>query len=162
MPEENKKTQLFREKNVEAMESPEQMNDYLQVTSVRLWLILGTVIVLVAGTIVWGIFGRIRTTAPVAIVAEADGAKCYMPYENAEKILAQGRVILEGKEYAIVKDGETEWVILEKEDRALLNTMGLQDGDLTVTVPVTCNPEPGIYAAEAVTEDLHPISLLLQ
>ena len=159
---EEKKVSLFREKNVESLESPEALNDYLQVTSVRVWLILATVIVLLVGAILWGIFGRIRSTAEVAVEVKEDSVLCYMPYDDAEKIMAQGWVTIDGKEYAIQKDEPTEWVILEKEDKALLTASGLQAGDLVVTVPLNCDLEPGVYSGEAITEDLQPISLLLQ
>ena len=76
--------------------------------------------------------------------------------------MAQGRVTVDGKEYSIQKDGTAEWVILEKEDKALLTASGLQPGDLTVTVPIVCDLEPGVYTGEAITEDLQPITLLLQ
>ena len=34
------KTKLFREKNLERLESPEKLNDYLRVTSPGVWMIL--------------------------------------------------------------------------------------------------------------------------
>ena len=33
------KSKLFREKNLERLESPEQLNDYLRVTSPGVWMI---------------------------------------------------------------------------------------------------------------------------
>ena len=56
---ENNKNKLFREKNLERLESPEKLNDYLRVTSPGVWLILITVIVLLAGVCIWGVFGKI-------------------------------------------------------------------------------------------------------
>ena len=38
---ENKKVKLFREKSLEAVESPEALNDYLRVTSPGIWMVLG-------------------------------------------------------------------------------------------------------------------------
>ena len=46
------KTGLFREKSLEAIESPESLNDYLRVTSPGVWLVLATVVILLAGFIV--------------------------------------------------------------------------------------------------------------
>ena len=45
MEEQNKATSsgLFREKSLEAIESPESLNDYLRVTSPQVWLVLAAV-----------------------------------------------------------------------------------------------------------------------
>ena len=54
------KTKLFREKNLERLESPEQLNDYLRVTSPGVWMILSAVVLLLIGVFIWGVFGRIK------------------------------------------------------------------------------------------------------
>ena len=38
---EEKKQGIFREKSLEAVENPEQLNDYLKVTSPGVWIVLG-------------------------------------------------------------------------------------------------------------------------
>mgnify|MGYP007056258072 CR=1 FL=1 len=38
------KVKLFRERSLEAIESPESLNDYLKVTSAGVWLVMGAVI----------------------------------------------------------------------------------------------------------------------
>ena len=46
------KQQVFREKSLERISSPEQLHDYMRVTSPKLWMILTAVIVLIGGFIV--------------------------------------------------------------------------------------------------------------
>ena len=55
----DKRKGLFREKNIERMESPEKLTDYLSVTSPGVWLVMATIIVLLAGVCIWGVLGRI-------------------------------------------------------------------------------------------------------
>lgn len=50
---------LFREKNVKRVSSPEELNDYMRVTSPSVWVILISVIILLAGFTVWGITGTV-------------------------------------------------------------------------------------------------------
>ena len=50
---------MFREKNLERLESPEKLNDYLRVTSPGVWLVMATIIVLLAGVCILGVLGRI-------------------------------------------------------------------------------------------------------
>ena len=45
---------------MERVASPEQLNDYIRVTSPSVWIILLALLVLLAGLLVWSIFGRIE------------------------------------------------------------------------------------------------------
>ena len=160
---EPKKVSLFREKSLEAIESPESLNDYLKVTSPGVWLVLAAVVVLLAGAILWGIFGHIRTTAQVAVKAEGGKVVCYVPYTQAEGILKQGVVKLDGREYLLDTEGDLNVEIIPEDASVTLRKAGdLSAGDPVVLVPVDASLEDGVYSGVAVTEDLHPISLLLQ
>ena len=75
------KVKLFREKNLEAMDSPESLNDYLRVTSPGVWLVMAAVIAVLVGAILWGIFGRINTTAELALATAEGKTVCYVPYD---------------------------------------------------------------------------------
>ena len=157
------KTKLFREKSLEAVESPESLNDYLRVTSPAVWLILAAVICLLLGAILWGVFGHIRTTAAVAVQVKEGKAVCYVPYSQADGVMAQGKVTLEGREYPLDTNAEYELVVLEgSTSLRLLKAGNLNVGDPVVLVPVDTDLADGVYAGTAVTEDLQPISLLLQ
>lgn len=50
---------LFREKNVKRVSSPEELNDYMRVTSPSVWAILISVIIFLVGFTVWGITGTV-------------------------------------------------------------------------------------------------------
>ncbi|MDD3340489.1 MAG: hypothetical protein PHS82_16745 [Lachnospiraceae bacterium] len=51
---------IFREKTIDRVTSPEELNDYIQVTSPRIWIIIAIVLMLLAGTLCWGIFGSVE------------------------------------------------------------------------------------------------------
>ncbi len=59
-PETEKKQSVFREKSLERISEPEQLHDYIKVTSPGIWLVLIAVVVLLAGVLVWGVFGRLQ------------------------------------------------------------------------------------------------------
>ena len=44
---------LYRQKSMDRISSPEQLNDYLRVTSASVWVILAAVILLLAGLLIW-------------------------------------------------------------------------------------------------------------
>ncbi len=50
---------IFRKKSLDRVTSPEELNDYMRVTSPGVWLIMAAAILLLTGMLIWGIFGTI-------------------------------------------------------------------------------------------------------
>ena len=154
------------------MESPEALNDYLRVTSPGVWLVMAAVIALLAGGILWGIFGHIRTTVRFPVAVGPDKQVCYVGYSSAEAVLARGVVTITGRsadkggeaaDYLLKTDGEFGVAFVSEETPAgVLATRLVRMGDPVVEIPVITDLPEGVYEGEAVTEDLQPISLLLQ
>ena len=44
---------LYREKSLDRISSPEQLNDYLHVTNASVWVILAAVVILLIGMLIW-------------------------------------------------------------------------------------------------------------
>ncbi|MCR4704591.1 MAG: hypothetical protein K5641_00870 [Lachnospiraceae bacterium] len=69
---------IFREKSIERVSSPEQLDDYIRVTTPSVWLILFATIILIVGALVWGVLGRIevqtetgtQTDAPITYIIQ--------------------------------------------------------------------------------------------
>ena len=110
--EEKKEFKLFREKSLEAIESPESMNDYLQVTSPGVWIVLAAIIAILIGAVLWSVFGRINTTVDVAVECSGEGRTCYVPYDNLESVMSAGHVTVDGNEYALQMDTDTKTLIV--------------------------------------------------
>ena len=56
---ENENATIFRQKSIDRISSPEQLHDYIKVSSPSAWFVLTAIIVLLVGVLVWGIFGTI-------------------------------------------------------------------------------------------------------
>ena len=91
------KTKLFREKNLERLESPEQLNDYLRVTSPGVWMILSAVILLLIGVFIWAVFGRIEATTQAVVVTENGGSTCIVPESAIKGVLQYRTVKIDGE-----------------------------------------------------------------
>ena len=68
---------IFRQKNIDKVSSPEKLDDYIRVTTPSVWITLAAIVVLLAGVIVWGIFGELtvhnedgttETVAPITFI----------------------------------------------------------------------------------------------
>ena len=59
--------QLFRQKSIDRISSPEELHDYMRVTSPRLWMILGAIVVLLAGFIVYASTVTLEYTVDIMV-----------------------------------------------------------------------------------------------
>ena len=55
--------QVYREKSLERISSPEQLNDYLKVTKPMVWVVLIAAVLLIVGFLIWGAFAYIGSFA---------------------------------------------------------------------------------------------------
>ncbi|MCR5686552.1 MAG: hypothetical protein K6G58_00770 [Lachnospiraceae bacterium] len=60
-------SELFRKKSLEKVTTPEELNDYIKVTSAPVWIVLTATVLLLAGLILWAVFGKVD-------VEKADGS----------------------------------------------------------------------------------------
>ena len=51
---------IFREKSLDKISSPDQMNDYIRVTTPSVWIALAALVVLLVGILVWSILGTVE------------------------------------------------------------------------------------------------------
>ena len=158
---------LFREKSLEKIASPEQLHDYMRVTTPRLWMILGAILALLAGFIIYASTATVENTMPIQMTTlkinvpkEIDGkivdtdelmTVCYslLPYSYKD-IVQAGMTVrlgeLSGK-VSIVSTTDDEYV-----EEAL--SLYIKMDDLYIPVP------DGTYDAELVLESATPISFL--
>ena len=59
MADKESKSRIFREKSMDRVSSPESLNDYIRVTSPSVWITLLALVILLAGMLVWSIFGKV-------------------------------------------------------------------------------------------------------
>ena len=54
---------IFRQKSMDRISSPEQLNDYIRVTTPPVWLVLIAIALLLAGMLAWSVFGTLEARA---------------------------------------------------------------------------------------------------
>ena len=60
MKERQNEKSIFREKSIERVSSPEELNDYIRVTTPSVWLVLAATVILLLGMLAWSIFGTVE------------------------------------------------------------------------------------------------------
>ena len=118
--------------------SPEQLNDYIKVSSVGIWLILCVLILFLVSVFVWAIFGSLTTTVAANGVCDGTQVVCYV--DNTDSVDIGDKVKINGKEGEIVAIAETpvsSSALSEKYDE--YTVYSLQPADWSYEVTVKCD-----------------------
>jgi len=68
---------IFRQKNIDHVSSPEKLDEYIKVTTPGVWIILAAIVILLIGAAVWGFAGELtvhnadgttKTVAPITFI----------------------------------------------------------------------------------------------
>ena len=57
-------SELYRKKSMDRISSPEELNDYIRVTSPSVWMVLMAIVIILVGTLVWGALGTVTQENP--------------------------------------------------------------------------------------------------
>ena len=152
--------QLFREKPMEQLSTPEQLTSYLRVTGFGIWVVLAGIIVLLAGLLVWGIFGRIVTRVNAPAKAEDGMVYCYVLTEDLGKNKDQVEISI-GDVKMEADAGDAGEVVLDAAaDPALYESGYLSPGRNVMILTCDTDLKDGIYEAVVTTQTLKPITVL--
>lgn len=156
--------QLFRKSSIERISSPEQLNDYVRVSGLGVWMVLAAVILLLAGACVWGIFGHLDTRLDSAGTCEDGVLTCYVRESDIEAVRqAAGAgmgVTVSGQSYQIFELGEAPAAIPQEMDDYLLYLGGFQPGEWVYEVKAETALPDGIYEVFMITESVSPMSFV--
>ena len=101
---------MFRKESLDHISSPEQLNDYLHVTTPTVWVILLAVIILLAGIMVWGSFTTIESFAGGTAQVEDGVLTLYFEDVNIADSVEPGMDIIVGDDVMTVRSvGQTAY-----------------------------------------------------
>lgn len=154
---------IFRKTSVERLRSPEQLNEYIRVANPGVWLILGAIILLLVGVIVWGVFGTIPSGVRTGAWVRGGRAVCYIGAEDASQVQPGMAVSVGGVQGTVTAVSAQPVLLEESVNPDLLSLNGFAAGDFCYVAEADVpGLADGIYPAEITVETIHPISFVLQ
>ncbi len=151
---------IFREKSLQRVSSPEELNDYIRVTNPGVWLTLSAVIILLAGFLVWGVVGSLETKVDAVALSDAGAAACYVKEAEISDVEAGDVVRIGGEEYT-VEEISAEPVAVDDSFSAYAQRVGgLSVGEWVYPVTLSGALPEGVHEASIVTDSVSPISFL--
>lgn len=138
--------QIFRQKSVERIASPEQLQDYMRVTTPGVWMVLAAVILLLAGLILSSALVNVESKITEQAVVAEDGLMLDIALPLSQKsLVAPGMPVR-------VADREAKIdMVFQAEDAVEVIATLPEDGEKLA---------PGTYDVEIITETVRPISFL--
>ena len=88
---------LFRKASIDRISSPEQLHDYMRVTSPRLWMILAAILILAAGFLVFACTANMESTLDLTLNASYGTLSADMPLSQLELVKIRMPVRFAGK-----------------------------------------------------------------
>ena len=157
------RSQLFREKSLERVSSPEQLNDYIRVTNPSVWIALLAVIFLLIGICVWAVFGRLDTVLNVGATTEGDRTVCYVKESDIESLSPGLMVLIDEETYEISEIALQPIQIDEGFPDYLAHLSKIRQGEWAYAVVLdgAAGSDGGIYEAQIVIERIAPMSFVI-
>jgi len=151
--------QLFRQKSLERISSPEELHDYMRVTSPRLWMLLGAIIVLLVGFIVYASTTTLENTLPIKVHVESyEGETEDGPwkYTNVYALLplSQKDSIETGMVVRIAEETGKVYLVMTDADEDVVTALVKMDDPDNLHLPA------GECDAVLVLESTTPVSFL--
>ena len=135
--------EIFRKKSLDKAKSPDNLDDYIRVSNPSVWLLLISVIVLLIGACVWGVWGHVDSTVNTLVSVQNDNAVCYVAEDNITSLQDGMLVRYENCEAVISKIGD------------------MSEQGYECELDANSYPADGLYEGKIVIKRYKPISFVL-
>ena len=80
------RSDMFTEKASKKLRSPDDLDEYVRVTSPSVWVVLAACATLMIGLFAWGLFGTAETNVSGIATCVRGETVCFLPTEKASKV----------------------------------------------------------------------------
>ena len=156
---------IFNQQARERLQSPDDLDRYVRVTSPSVWVVLGAILALLFGLLAWGIFGSVSASVGATATRLNGQTICLLNAESAAKVEQGDEAVVDGQLTKVASISKTP-LSSDEASKLISNdflTNTLMTGDWAYLVTFDdVNVEEGVpLTANITTERIAPISLVL-
>ena len=145
------------------VDSPEQLNEYIRLSTPGVWILVLAIVVLLAGFCIWGIFGKIDTKVQAVAVSDSGSTYLYVKEEDIEQIKAGMTVRIHDNEtaYEVESVSEKAEKVTQTLDEYTRYIGKLQVGEWIYKCKLNKNVKQGVYGANIIIESISPMKFIV-
>ena len=154
---------LFRKKSIDKISSPEELNDYLQITKPSTWVILIAILIILVGGIYWALVGQVEVDVDAAVICKKNDVTLYVSEQKRAKIAPGQEVRIDGGKYKVTEVINSPVAASDENgfDDFAIKAAGVEEGAFLIPVKISEFDRPkGNYEAKIVVEKIDPITFL--
>ena len=139
---------------------PEDLDDYIRVSSPSVWVILTAAALLLIGGIIWGAAGSLDTVITTCAIVKNDRALLLIPESEIDSLSGSAEVNIDGTRVSISSVDKTPVQLSGEENAYALHVGNYSSDDWFYIATAETELDDGVYHAYVTTETLSPISFL--
>lgn len=153
---------IFRKESLDRISSPEEYDQYLQVTGPGIWIVMSAIVLVLVGAIVWSILGRLNTTMEVAVVSKGDSVVCVIPAQaEASAKKSTMKIVIADEVYDLKDAGRSPQKLTAGGAYDELLSCGYAEGAVVSFLDVETQLPEGVYVGKIQVEQVAPISFIV-
>jgi len=155
---------IFRQKSLDKISSPEDLDSYIKVANPGVWMILLAIILFLTGVCFWGVFGSLNSSVIVPVVSDGSRTICYVDEAYGDRVNDSSEVDIDGQKYSFAtgKDNPVQLDSTVEEEAYILHLMGQESGDKWVyEVELATVLPAGSYSGWLIDGKVNPIKYVL-
>ncbi len=158
------KKNLFRPEAVKKIEDPENLNEYIKISSPNMWILSTATALFLTALIIWGVFFKIDNIVKVGAICENGMASCFVKETDYEKIkkIKHLKATINGQNCYLQKV-DSPIRVTENFLSYAMHLSGLKPGDWAFVLNFKNNNLPnGTFSGFILLNKVSPVSFILK
>ena len=154
-----KQENIYRQKSLDRISSPEQLDSYLKVTTPSVWLVLIGIILILVGIIGWASVCKLNTYVNTGCFVQEGSAHCFVLQDDKDKI-KKGMSIFIADEENKVENINLNGMLIPNNYDYLQHLVGVDENEFVFEVSTTSKLVDGFYECRIVVDSISPIKFI--
>ncbi|MBQ7563624.1 MAG: hypothetical protein IJT16_06500 [Lachnospiraceae bacterium] len=151
---------IFRDKSIERVSSPDQLNEYIKLSNPGVWFVLTAILLILVGAVIFGTFGHIDSTVPGVGISTDGKMVCLVKKEYGDRFTEDMKARVDDGVYGVSLRSNGPVTVWDNTAAYALTVGGLQPGEWVYELDADGFFPDGVYEIKLITERISPLSFL--
>ena len=153
-------SKLFREKSIEQITAPEQLKDIIKVVNPGIWMILGAIVILLAGFCVWIGFGEFTAYFDCRGFVQDNILTLYISGDDYSALADDYELQIDDEDVSFVQNDIERFSSPSELSDYEQNITDFEENETVYALKGVCSLKDGVYDVTVIINRVSAISLL--